>query len=96
MNKDYLAGSLIVKQSAGSYNQKSLSNVKAKSTDKFLKLMQKDWNSEFAAVDKNLGKLNQRTKEEKELKKDPAAYMQKIRKKDNKLANKAKPKAVHF
>ncbi len=37
--------------------------------------MQKDWNYEFAAVDKNLGKLNQRTKEEKELKKDPAAYM---------------------
>ena len=34
------------------------SNSVVKSTDKFLKLMQKDWNDEFAAVDKNLGKLN--------------------------------------
>lgn len=46
-----------------------------KSTDKFRQLMQKDWNDEFAAVHENLGKLNQRTQEEKELKKDPVAYM---------------------
>ncbi len=42
--------------------------------------MQKDWDNEFAAVDKNMGQLNKRTKEEKELKKDPAAYMIKMRK----------------
>lgn len=41
--------------------------------------MHKDWENEFDKVHENLGKLSYATKEERELKKDPAAYMQKLR-----------------
>ena len=37
--------------------------------------MQKDWDDEFAQAHEHLGKLNYATWEEKELKKDPAAYL---------------------
>ena len=39
--------------------------------------MQKDWDSEFAEIHKNLGKLNYATKEAQKFKKNPAAYMDK-------------------
>ena len=49
--------------------------------DKFKKLMQKDWNSEFIKAHQNLNKLNQKTREAKELQSNPGAYMKKLRSK---------------
>ena len=43
-----------------------------------------------------MGKLEKKTKEEKELKKNPAAYMKKLRDKSPTKARSSKPKAVHF
>ena len=41
--------------------------------------MDKNWSYEFAQVHQGLGKIEKAAKESKELRKDPAAYMQKLR-----------------
>ena len=51
--------------------------------------MNNDWNEEFAQVRKHLGELDQKTKERKELEKDPKAYFEKMKKKSVKKQMKA-------
>ena len=63
-------------------------------SDKFKQLMQKAWNYEFAQVSENLGKFKQKTQEEKELKKDPAAYMERLRSRSPNKSNKPRQKMV--